>query len=127
MTMHSPTTTRWAHTTMLALEAVLGKLSDEQAARVQAVLCERWPADSPQWQPIETAPKDGTDILLCWAINAAGERIDWSEHPDTAGVFVQVASWWNGENDWIVYCSLPNEPRLHFNPTHWMPLPGAPK
>ena len=78
------------------------------------------------WQPIETAPKDGAAIILCWAIDDDGHPIDWTEDPKTAGVFVQVASFWEGENDWIVYCDLTIDPRLHFDPTHWMPLPKPP-
>jgi hypothetical protein len=79
-----------------------------------------------EWQPIETAPKDGTAVLLCWAINAGGKPIDWRTDPTTADVFVQVAAWWAGDNDWIVYCSMVREPSLHFKPTHWMPLPPPP-
>lgn len=77
------------------------------------------------WQPIETAPRDGTEILLCRSVDADGKRIE-GEH---WGLFVQVASWWSGEGEdgeWVVYCSLSAEPRLHFEPTHWMPLPELP-
>lgn len=75
------------------------------------------------WQPIGTAPKDGTEILLCRAIDADGKPIS----DDAWGVFVQVAAWWgDGDGEWIVYCSLIQEPRLHFEPTHWTPLPANP-
>jgi hypothetical protein len=57
------------------------------------------------WQPIETAPKDGTNILLCQATDADGDPIV----DDAWGVFVQVA-----------------DPPLHFTPTHWAPLPPNP-
>lgn len=73
------------------------------------------------WQPIETAPKDGTRILLCRAIDADGNPID----DDTFGLFVQRAAWWEGEG-WVVYCSMPSEPRLFFDPTHWMHIPKNP-
>jgi hypothetical protein len=76
------------------------------------------------WQPIDTAPKDGTAVLLCRAIDADGNPIDWREN--SLGVFVQVAAWWEGDDDWIVYCSQAREPALHFEPTHWMPLPSPP-
>ena len=80
-----------------------------------------------EWQPIETAPADGTDILVvdnnqpgcpggvadkCWAGNTA------------------VAAWWGGEGDrgkWICYMSMVEDPELHFHPTHWQPLPDPPK
>jgi hypothetical protein len=77
---------------------------------------------APPWRPIATAPKDGTALLLCQAFDADGDTIlpsDW-------GVHVQVAAWWGGEKDWIVYCNLMMEPTLHFTPTHWAPLPGNP-
>jgi hypothetical protein len=75
----------------------------------------------PQWQPIETAPKDGRSILLCMGADADGKPID----PVAFDVFCQVAAWW-GSEEWIVYCSMVHEPRLHFSPTHWMPLPAPP-
>lgn len=78
------------------------------------------------WREIDSAPKDGTSILLCCAINADGEPIDWREDMETAQVFVQVAAWWDGDDAWIVYCGQIAEPRLHFTPTHWMPLPPPP-
>ena len=73
-----------------------------------------------QWQPIETAPKDGTHILVCEAP---------TENDGDFGLFVQRASWWSdGPDDpdpegWVVYCSLVKEPRVFFEPTHWMPIP----
>ena len=79
------------------------------------------------WMPIETAPKDGTEILLCRAYDADGRPIVGN----TFRLFVQRASWWEGEEQWVVYCDLPQEPVLFFKPTHWMrvpppPLPPAP-
>lgn len=65
------------------------------------------------------APKDGTAILLCRALDADGKPIS------PLGIFCQVAAWW-GEEGWVVYCSMVREPRLHFDPTHWMPLPEPP-
>lgn len=74
-----------------------------------------------QWQDISTAPKDGTQILLCKRTKD-GKPLD---------IFAQCAAWWSDENgsgqgDWVVYCSLVTEPRLFFEPTHWMPLPAPP-
>ena len=67
-----------------------------------------------EWQPIETAPKDGTLVLL------------YAQGTLASGVY-EAGDWyfWEGE---IVDC----EGRLNhwikgFGPTHWMPLPPPPK
>jgi hypothetical protein len=60
-----------------------------------------------QWQPIETAPKDGTPVL-CYARIAHGG--------------VSIVMRWDGE-DW--YESLAFSCLLR--PTHWMPLPKPPE
>lgn len=63
-----------------------------------------------EWQPIETAPKDGTNVLL---VNRKGNM--------AAGMFMDGAWWLRGGN----------HPNIFFNghhgPTHWMPLPKAPE
>ena len=80
----------------------------------------------PKWKTIKTAPRDGTKVLLCQAWDADGDPIGGR----AAGIFVQVAALWrDGPRDpgaWFVYCDLPNDPRLHFEPTHWMELPAMP-
>lgn len=68
------------------------------------------------WQPIETAPKDGTHVLVrgtqktwtCTRIACRHERPSWS------GPGVHV-SWLTVPGDW------------QFTPTHWMPLPPPPE
>jgi hypothetical protein len=80
-----------------------------------------------EWRPIGTAPKDGTAVLLAWAIDADGDPIQWNTKPSTAGSFVQVARWSQGEDWWWVYINTPADTPLHFNPTHWMPLPEPPQ
>jgi len=71
-----------------------------------------------EWQPIETAPKDGKDILL------------------TDGKSVTTASWCNGEQSWeynerepcwVFYRCEDDYYSVYFNndwATHWMPLPA---
>jgi hypothetical protein len=56
-----------------------------------------------EWRPIETAPKDGIDILV-----SDGERIS---------VAYYDRYWWI--TSWTVEI-------LTFDPTHWMPLPPPP-
>ena len=69
----------------------------------------------PQWQPIETAPKDGSDVF------AWGPR--WKQ-PDY--IHFRNGEWceWVGPDtgEWepITF----SEP---FLPTHWMPIPEPPK
>lgn len=71
------------------------------------------PAKADAWQQIETAPKDGTNILL---INRKGNIASglWQNLPRLSG--------------WVLRGG--NEPNVFFNdhhgPTHWMPLPAAP-
>ena len=67
-----------------------------------------------EWQPIETAPKDGT-LILAW---------DGCQH--------DICEWWDGsisgvrgpsERDagwWI------DNDRGEMKPTHWQPLPDPP-
>jgi hypothetical protein len=62
-----------------------------------------------EWQPIETAPKDGTRILIFGARECYG------------GDYISLAywdHWWRGDYDEPVYVD---------EPTHWMPLPPPPQ
>ncbi len=61
----------------------------------------------PEWQPIETAPKDGTSVLGYWL----GGKHDCAIH----AVKFHKGRWWE-----------PNEDFRLSEPTHWMPLPDAP-
>ena len=68
-----------------------------------------------EWQPIETAPKDGTEILL------------YVENYCVEGKFIQENkySWCQQvielSDNWITY----NGEVVY--PTHWMPLPKPPE
>jgi len=65
---------------------------------------------SNDWQPIETAPKDGRNIILGCAI------------------YVDAGYW--DEGGWALYPDDSNPPdycmRFRPEPTHWMPLPEPP-
>ena len=62
-----------------------------------------------EWQPIETAPKDGREIILKWD---DGELIfaRWAEG-------VRKSGWINHDDDWILY-------EEDDQPTEWMPRPA---
>jgi hypothetical protein len=81
-----------------------------------------------EWQPIETAPKDGTSILV--HNNVAPGCKDGVADECWAGN-TDVAAWWaderGGEGAWICYMSKVLDPELHFTPTHWMPMPSPPR
>jgi len=69
------------------------------------------------WQPIETAPKDGTEVLLYLGN-------PWSK--------TEKARWYAPWSNWQVG-AIPSDPvrEEYFGigksvPTHWMPLPEAP-
>lgn len=66
------------------------------------------------WQPINSAPTDGTYVLLGWYQQPAEymEIGAWQGfHPNAPG----LATW-----------RTSNDGRRLNHPTHWMPLPEAP-
>ena len=70
-----------------------------------------------EWQPIETAPKDGTTVLL---------YCQGSFLPGPAP-FMQAGAWgfWHSGNpNHQRDCWIADEP---VDPTHWMPLPEPPE
>ena len=68
------------------------------------------------WQPIETAPKDGTPILA------------WPCGDGWGGKFPYVVQWVppNEHHDGL-WREAAGEQYDDFDPTHWMPLPEPPK
>ncbi|MBR8074381.1 hypothetical protein KDX14_33185 [Burkholderia cenocepacia] len=65
------------------------------------------------WEPIETAPRDGTPMMLfARATNF------------TANVI--VIGWWLRDLGWIECAFAPNQP-VGLVPSHWMPLPAFPE
>lgn len=62
------------------------------------------------WQPIETAPRDGTEFIACWQ----PEGYDYQ--------LVNADTYWWGRGE----CFISHEAG-RIEPTHWMPLPAPPK
>lgn len=73
----------------------------ELAAEIEALRAETWM----KWQPIETAPKDGTDILV---------RL-------SNGEVFRANNYAGLENSWLAGSDIG-----WVNARHWMPLPAPP-
>lgn len=73
------------------------------------------------WQTMETAPKDGTPVLLCDARTGSMRWAVWAQLPAHA----------NGPGaDWLGWRDGTLEARgaiVGVIPTHWMHLPEPPK
>jgi hypothetical protein len=76
------------------------------------------------WQPIETAPKDGTDIIVMYVhistqiVHAAFwlEYQEGLDNPDDEG-------WWTYDWSEVSRVKMSGD----WTPTHWMPLPALPE
>ncbi len=74
------------------------------------------------WQPIKTAPKDGTNIIVgfdfasVWIIHAAWwDNAEWRDEADDVG-------WWSYTLGSVTQEKLEGARA----PTHWIPLPPPP-
>lgn len=65
-----------------------------------------------EWQPIETAPRDGAEIDLS-VLSKDGVRFR------APGVVWKSGVWRNVAERWVLWDDV--------IPTHWMPLPEPPK
>lgn len=79
------------------------------------------------WQPIETAPRDGSAILVhrdIWPGTPSGRSEECNNHN------TYVASWWANQRgdsgSWVCYMDMISDPECPIEPTHWMPLPAPP-
>ena len=79
------------------------------------------------WQPIETAPRDATAILVMRDI-WPGARSGRAEECNGRNTY--VAAWWpderGGQGAWICYMDAVLDPECPVEPTHWLPLPDPP-
>lgn len=90
--------------------------SPEIQARMEAYAAAKV-REAQRWQPIETAPKDGTVVMVC---NEDGTWI---------AKYVPIyPSGCRAENPW--FSLMLNHDHLRkvrsYRPTHWMPLPAPP-
>jgi hypothetical protein len=79
-----------------------------------------------EWQPIETAPKDGTQILVA----RAGDSVGVDDIEITEWCVMARSHYEHVEGD--LYRKVEEEPHCFWNgnghrATHWMPLPEPPK
>lgn len=72
-----------------------------------------------EWQPIETAPKDGTEVLIYYPEWGNKKNVVFAAEYDIGRPGMEEV-----EGTWYVfhYGPKPAAP-----PTHWMPLPPPPK
>jgi hypothetical protein len=67
-----------------------------------------------EWQPIETAPKDGTKIIAFHI---------WSRH-----IQMMTIAHWGRPGAYNAPCWISQGGTNHIDqPTHWMPLPEPPQ
>ena len=107
-------------------------IPDEAALTAAALTLPKVKAlvDAAEWQPISTAPKDETAVLLLFAMRAA-EYAKWSDEKlepyRLQALSVEVGFFQGGE-----WCEAGTghdffeEWRRSDYPTHWMPLPAPP-
>lgn len=104
----------------------LGETCEHGALRRQCEICHR-EADiaelraklaEMQWQPIETAPKDGTNIM----VTCPRLGVCCPAHWDNDQYAKKPRPYWThwGERIWGITWVRNDQP------THWMPLPAAP-
>lgn len=88
------------------------QVSSDAQALIDRGKAEAQPAIPDRWRPIETAPKDGRDVLLAW-----GGRTRYAKWIDNNATTAPWSGW-----------SVPSlECRPNVPPTGWMPLPQPPK
>lgn len=76
-------------------------------------------AGTPKWLPIESAPKDGTAILVCLSDSDSGYVVFWVDPAKEIRDYVGSKIGWH-----IAYCGDFLGPCDA--PTHWQPLPSPP-
>lgn len=100
------------------------------------IACDMWEEiqrlSASQWQPIATAPRDGTDIMIyshhhgiTQAHFSAGY---WSEATPDHDREYSSAAWVCGDDAWQIEIEEVSANEFHDGEaTHWMPLPPLPQ
>lgn len=78
-----------------------------------------------EWQPIETAPKDGNEILIFGG--TFSDDNDWTDtdYPFSDCAIVRWVSAFGG-GSWEGKPNHSHDDYRRHKPTHWMPLPPPP-
>ncbi len=93
----------WPAVQMRDISALCAEITRLRALSAQ-------PAAVPGWQPIETAPRDGTSIIVASDSGNVWCDVSWRKRP-------RAGARWE-------HFTLG---ALRFNPASWMPLPAAPQ
>jgi hypothetical protein len=76
-------------------------------------------AMQPGWRDMESAPLDGTPILIArpteWMVEEGWHVVRWDDHP-----------YIDGEKSWVCHDGKTDSPLRGPDPTHWQPLPAPP-
>lgn len=76
--------------------------------------------DANGWRPIETAPRDGTSVIVASRYETrtvVGEARFLMDEDAT-----YTAWWWANQSPGDYYADM-----IYPNPTHWQPLPAPPE
>jgi len=77
------------------------------------------------WQPIETAPKDGTRIMIWWLPLRYDGSLLRPERGLAAGHIMDGVHYDADLQTWMLGGTYADH-RNNIKPTHWMPLPQPP-
>jgi hypothetical protein len=80
------------------------------------------------WQPIETAPQDGSEILILTSVGATQARFapgEWRNHVEGREYYGPV--WVCCDDQWEIEIEDSGKDGMHHGiATHWTPLPAPP-
>lgn len=80
-----------------------------------------------EWRPIETAPKDGTHILIGTFRDPMPIGFGWCGKPARHQPWQAVVHFWDGAGEEGFYLSTGDEGGAPVTGTHWRPLLDPPK